>query len=151
MTATVLILGLSCASASAVQLTPIDNAATLKECGACHIAYPPQMLPGRSWQAILDNLARHFGEDASLPKTVQSEIAHYLMSMSADSSPNAEGSVFLRGIASDQTPLRITDTPIWRLIHGDPDQTVFKRPDITSAANCAACHTAASRGEFFGE
>ena len=113
--------------AEAVQLTPIDNAATLKECGACPIAYPPQMLPGRSWKALLGNLANHFGEDASLPKNVASEISHYLMGMSADSPTFNEGSVFMRGIPADQTPLRITDTPIWRMIHGDASQSVFKR------------------------
>ena len=28
---------------------PIDNPVVQKECGACHMAYAPQMLPTRSW------------------------------------------------------------------------------------------------------
>ena len=61
--------GLWCGAggAQAIDLTPIDNAATQKECSACHIAFPPQMLPMRSWQSLLGHLSSHFGEDASLP------------------------------------------------------------------------------------
>jgi hypothetical protein len=138
-------------AASAIDLTPIDHAATLKECGACHVAFPPQMLPMRSWSALVNNLSHHFSEDASLPKNTQAEIARYLMTMSADSPGNAEGRVFLRGLSSGDTPLRIVDTPIWQMIHGDPGQSVFKRPEITSPANCAACHRTAAQGQFYGE
>ena len=138
-------------AASAIELTPIDNAAMLKECGSCHIAFPPQMLPMRSWAALTNNLAKHFGEDASLPKTTQADIAQYLMRTASDSPTNAEGRVFLRGLSSGDTPLRIVDTPVWQMIHGDPGQSVFKRPEITSPANCAACHQGAAQGRFYGE
>jgi hypothetical protein len=47
--------------------------------------------------------------------------------------------------------LRITDTPIWQRIHGDPGQKIFKRADIKSAANCKVCHQTADRGEYFGD
>ena len=137
--------------AQAISLTPIEDAATQKECSACHIAYPPQMLPMRSWQALLGNLSKHFGEDATLPKTTAAGIARYLMSMAADSPSDAEGRVFLRGLAAGDTPLRIDATPIWQMIHGDPGQSVFKRSDITSSANCAACHQGAAQGQFYGE
>ena len=137
--------------AEGLQLTPVDNAATLKECGACHLAFPPQMLPERSWKALMDGLSSHFGEDASLPKDIQSNISNYLMAMSADSLTNDEGRVFMRGISSDQTPLRITDTPIWGRIHDEINPDVFKRPKIKSAANCAACHLMADRGVFSEE
>ena len=40
---------------------PIEHAATLKECGACHLAFPPQMLPARSWKKLMGDLANHFG------------------------------------------------------------------------------------------
>jgi len=139
------------APAQAISLSPIEDAATQKECGACHIAYPPQMLPMRSWQALLDHLSSHFGEDASLPKSTAAGIARYLASMAADSPSDAEGRVFLRGLGPGETPLRIDATPIWQMIHGDPGQSVFKRPEITSSANCAACHDGAAQGQFWGE
>jgi cytochrome c551/c552 len=148
-----LILALDLSSGAAfaegTRLTPVDNAATVKECGGCHLVFPPQMLPMRSWKAITDNLAGHFGEDASLPQNVQAEIADYLMSKSADTPGNKEGNRYLRGIATDQTPLRITETPAWLRKHDEINPNAFKRPEIKSAANCVACHKTADRGEFF--
>ena len=44
---------------------PIKDAVVLKECGACHMAFQPQMLPKRSWGKIMSELPNHFGEDAS--------------------------------------------------------------------------------------
>ena len=142
---------LSAGAAQAIQLTPINNAATLKECSACHIAFPPQMLPMRSWQALMSHLDKHFGEDASLPKNTVQDIARYLTSMAADSPTHNEGRVFLRNLPQSETPLRIVDTPIWQMIHGSPANPVFKRPDITSPANCGACHQGAAQGQFWGE
>src|SRR5690606_37122372 len=37
-----------------------------EECGACHLPYPPGLLPAASWQRIMQDLAHHFGTDASL-------------------------------------------------------------------------------------
>ena len=37
-----------------------------QECAACHIAYPPRMLPAESWRRVLNGLPNHFGTDASL-------------------------------------------------------------------------------------
>jgi hypothetical protein len=38
----------------------------LKECAACHIAYPARALPAVSWQSLMGTLNKHFGNDASL-------------------------------------------------------------------------------------
>ena len=40
--------------------------AYVQECGSCHAAYPPGMLPARSWQRVMGGLDRHYGSDASL-------------------------------------------------------------------------------------
>jgi hypothetical protein len=37
-----------------------------KGCGSCHMAFPPQMLPARSWTAIMDGLDKHLGENVVL-------------------------------------------------------------------------------------
>ncbi len=42
-----------------VRLPPIEHPATLKECGECHLAFPPQMLPARSWDKLMGDLASH--------------------------------------------------------------------------------------------
>ena len=48
-----------------------------QECSACHLAYPPGMLPAASWQRLLSGLPRHFGTDASLdPATLKAALKH---------------------------------------------------------------------------
>ena len=37
-----------------------------QECAACHLAYPPGMLPAPSWKRIMGGLEHHYGTDASL-------------------------------------------------------------------------------------
>jgi len=112
-----------------------------KQCGACHMAYPPVFLPARSWQAITGDLRHHFGEDASLDKATTKAIAEYLMANAADRAPGAPASL-LRGIGADEAPLRITDTPFWRSIHGNIPDSVFARPEVKTRSNCLGCHVA---------
>jgi mono/diheme cytochrome c family protein len=112
-----------------------------KECGACHMAYPPVFLPARSWQAITDDLANHFGEDASLDPATTKAIADYLTANAADTSPGAPAAQILSGIRSTDLPLRITDMPFWRRIHGEVPSSDFTSPQVKTKSNCLACHT----------
>ena len=49
-----------------------------QECAACHIAYPPGMLPAASWQRTMSTLQRHYGTDASLDPATTQELATWL-------------------------------------------------------------------------
>ena len=110
-----------------------------KQCGACHMAYPPVFLPARSWKAITSDLAHHFGEDASLDKATTKIIADYLMANAADRAPGAPAGV-LRGIGPDDVPLRIIDTPFWNSVHRNIPAAVLARPEIKTKSNCLGCH-----------
>ena len=37
-----------------------------RECSDCHLAYPPRLLPARSWAKVLAGQRDHFGEDLAL-------------------------------------------------------------------------------------
>ncbi|MFA7501347.1 MAG: cytochrome C, partial [Sulfurimonas sp.] len=50
----------------------------VKECGACHFAYQPGLLPSNAWQKMMSNLENHFGSDASLAKEDFDSISKYL-------------------------------------------------------------------------
>lgn len=134
-----------------LRLPPIEHAATLKECGACHLAFPPQMLPARSWEKIMAGLADHFGEDASLADDVRTDIADYLAANAADAPATQGGKRFLRGIAADAAPLRITETPYWQRAHDEIAASRYASAQVKSRANCIACHKTADKGEFFEE
>ena len=126
---------------------PIDNPVVQKECGACHMAYAPQMLPTRSWQAIMGNLGDHFGENASLPASDGTTILAYLVAHAGDAPSTANGRRFMRGIPADATPLRITDTRFWKRGHSEISTASFGAPNVKSKANCVACHSGAAAGQ----
>ncbi len=129
-------------------LPPVDHPATLKECGDCHIPFQPQMLPMRSWRAIMSNLANHFGDNATLPEKTRADIEAYLVANAADAPGDVLGKPFLRGTPAGATPLRITDTSYWKYAHGEVSDAAFADPNIKKRSNCAACHRNAKRGQF---
>jgi diheme cytochrome c len=108
------------------------------ECGSCHIAYPPQLLPAESWRRLMSGLDRHFGTDASIDPAAAAEIGAFLERHSG-SGRRARG-------AGDG--LRITETAWFAHEHDEVSPAVWTRPAVKSAANCAACHTAADQGDF---
>ena len=57
-----------------------SNTTYRSECGSCHIAYPPQLLPKESWQALMAGLPTHFGSDASVDAKTAKQIESYLAS-----------------------------------------------------------------------
>jgi len=147
--AAALLLGLTPALGEGRRLV-VDHEATAKECGACHMAFPAQMLPARSWTALMGDLANHFGENAQLDAKVATDISTYLVANAADA-PASRKSPWLRGIKPDQTPLRITETPVWIRMHSEEvSPAAFTNPKVGSKANCKACHTAADKG-YYGD
>ena len=68
-----------------------------QECSACHVAYPPGMLPAASWQRVMGNLQNHYGTDASLDAATIQELSGWLKAQSANTkAPSAAASVRLR-------------------------------------------------------
>jgi hypothetical protein len=124
------------------------QAAVTKECGACHMVFPPQLLPARSWVALMDGLSNHFGESASLDDATTSDIKGYLVAHAADA--GGGGRHALRGLAASDTPLRITETPSWIREHNSREvpPSAFADPKVKSKANCVACHAKAAQGVF---
>jgi hypothetical protein len=113
---------------------------TQKECSACHMAFPPQLLPARSWIALLDGLNNHFGENASLDAATAATIKIFLVANSAGS-PSARNSPWLRGLDAADTPLRITETPFWIAVHKrEVPDTAYADPKVKTKSNCLACH-----------
>ena len=111
-----------------------------QECAACHIAYPPGMLPAASWQGLMGSLERHYGTDASLDAASVREIAQWL---------DRHAGTYQRVV---ETPPdhRITRSA-WFLRKHRADEVppeLWRHPAVKSAANCAACHTQAAQGRF---
>ena len=131
------------------RVAPVTDPVVKKECGSCHMVFPPEFLPKRSWQRIVDTLSDHFGENASLGPVQRKAVLDYLLGNAADS-PKAgrEGRKFAQSIAAGQTPLRITDTPRWVKEHREVRADKWKDPNVKSKANCLACHKGAEQGVY---
>jgi hypothetical protein len=109
-----------------------------QECAACHVAYPPGLLPAPSWQRLLAHLPQHFGSDASLDPATVKQLSEWLTANAAPA-----------GRAVEAPPQdRITRSTWFVREHREVPAQAWQRPSIRSAANCAACHTQANEGVF---
>lgn len=109
-----------------------------QECGACHVAYPPGMLPAASWQRLMDNLPRHFGSDASLDAATARQVAAYLA---------ANAGTFKR-VREAPPQDRITRSTWFVRKHDEVPAAAWRSPAVKSPANCNACHAQANEGDF---
>ena len=129
-------------------LGPVTNSVYLKECGACHFAFQPQLLPKRSWEKIMGSLEDHFGDSATLDEATRSGILDYLVKNSADKSSSKVSGKLRASIGKSEAPIRITDTGYFKRKHDEVRAAVFKRKSIGTASNCVACHLTAEKGDF---
>lgn len=127
------------------------EAALTKECGACHMVFPPSLLPARSWSAVMAGLKDHFGENATLDAATTKQILDLLTEGAADG-PSGNRHA-LRGLSADQTPLRITEMPSWLREHGKGrvSTAALAKAKAKSASDCVACHAGAAKGQFEDE
>jgi nitrate/TMAO reductase-like tetraheme cytochrome c subunit len=109
-----------------------------QECAACHVAYPPTLMPAASWARIMGNLSKHFGTDASLDEAKGKELSGWLA---------AHAGTYKR--VSEEPPQdRITRTAWFVRKHNEVSAAAWKLPAVKSAANCGACHTSADKGDY---
>lgn len=109
-----------------------------QECAACHVAYPPGMLPSGSWTRLMANLPQHYGTDASLDPAAVKELGTWL---------NAHAGTYKR-VREAPPQDRITRSAWFIRKHDEVSAATWKLPAVKSAANCAACHTRADKGDF---
>jgi cytochrome b len=125
-----------------------DNAQWREECGSCHLAFHPNLLPTRSWQKLMAGQAQHFGVDLALDAPTTAALLAFLVNNAAENSPTEAAWKIDRSIAADQTPLRITDTQYWLEKHGGIAPADWLKSTVKTRANCAACHLDAEAGTY---
>jgi cytochrome b len=116
-----------------------------KECGSCHLAYAPSLLPMRSWDRMFAEQEKHFGEDLSL-----SHGAIKALNDEAQASAPATWAErkLVDSIPQADAPLRISEAPFWVHVHHDLPASAFKAPVSTGRHDCEACHVDAASGIF---
>ena len=130
---------LGAAHADGGRMMPRDvPKAYIAECAACHTAYAPGLLPARSWQRIMSGLDKHYGTDASLDDATVKQLSTWLQ---------ANAGTYKR-VVEEPPQDRLTRSAWFERKHHDIPASVWKHASIKRAANCAACHTGADRGDF---
>jgi hypothetical protein len=116
------------------------------ECGSCHLAYPPQLLPTESWGRMMGSLGDHFGENAELDEQTAQQIADFLVRTSRP--VDGQYRRMLRNLEA-QAPLRITELPYFRHEHDEiPSRLIQGNDKVGSLSQCNACHRGAEKGWF---
>ena len=134
------------ASAGQAAAPATSPAATFKEeCSACHIPYPPRLLPADSWRALMAGLPSHFGVNASLDAPTATVIERFL---TANASMRPVRSSSREAQAGAGPVLRITETSWFLKEHREMPARRWTSPEVKSKANCSACHVGAERGSF---
>ncbi len=117
-----------------------------KECGSCHLAYPPSLAGAATWSAVMADLANHFGENASLDISTTTQLENWLQANSAEHWDTRAANAFR--IANPADPQRITATASWVRLHQDVPDAVFKSAKVGGKSSCSACHRDAAIGRF---
>nr|WP_315463398.1 diheme cytochrome c [uncultured Rhodoferax sp.] len=123
-------------SDSPQRVTPLPK--YQQECAACHLAYPPGMLPAASWKRLMGSLDKHYGTDAALDEASVREISVWL---------HTHAGTYKR-VTEEPPQDRITRSPWFVREHRELDPQIWKQAVVKSAANCAACHSGADKGSF---
>jgi len=128
-------------------LTPVSNPTYKDNCGACHFAYQPELLPYVSWKRILETPNDHFGESFDLDPGTKNAISSYLEPNASERS-KAKVAVKIMKSLRNSVPLRITEVPYIKDKHHRISAEIIKRDSIGSLSNCLACHRRAEEGIY---
>ncbi len=125
-----------------------DNELWREECGACHLAFHPSLLPARSWRLTMEEQASHFGEDLFLEQDAIDEITAFLTANASEQALTEAAWKIGRSIPETEMPRRITDTRYWMEKHSGIPEQVWRDPKVNGRVNCASCHLDAEEGTF---
>ena len=116
-----------------------------KECGSCHLAYAPAMLPIASWQRTVDEQEKHFGEDLGLTEAMSARLLAHAKSAAA---PSWGAWKLASSVPAGEAPLEVSATPFWKSAHASLPESAFRPPVSAGKHECEACHRDAGSGKF---
>ena len=126
------------------------NATYEKECGSCHFAYSPGLLPARSWELHMERLEKHFGESVVLPAATRETVRKYLVDNAADRSPFEGSKLVMARVDPTTTPYRFQELALFREMHRIVLEVINRKSKVKvrTLTNCNACHQFAAEGSF---
>jgi len=125
-----------------------DNETWKTECGDCHLAFHPVLLPARSWKRIMTEQEEHFEEALGLDNETLLEITQFLVTNASESGLTEVAHKITDSIPPGEVPLRITETAYWKSKHEEIEKKYWENELVGSNINCSACHYDAEQGWF---
>ena len=124
------------------------NDVWLEECGDCHAAYHPSLLPARSWVSLLQGQNDHFGDELDLDDDTINVLMHFATNNAAEKTETEAAWKINKSTPADSIPLRITETVYWVSKHEEISELTWKNKEVKSKGNCSACHMDADKSTF---
>jgi hypothetical protein len=113
------------------------------------MAYPPWLLPERSWRAVMGSLADHFGDNAELDAQTRANLETFLERHAADGAGGRHALRVLRSTSGSESVLRISETDYFRGQHHEIRLNMVEgNPEVGSFSRCEVCHANADQGSF---
>ena len=138
-------------SSGKTDVAPVNNQLYIKECGSCHFAYQPGLLPSNAWNKMMGNLENHFNSDATLSAENLQTLSKYLNDNSAEKNMQYKRSNrIVSSLAKNQIPDSISTTPYMIKKHEDIKKNLISQNEVKGLFNCIACHKTADKG-IYGE
>lgn len=125
-----------------------DNAQWRDECGSCHLAFHPSLLPSRSWRRLMAEQQQHFGADLAFDAPTTSALLAFMTENAAERHQTEPAYKIEQSLPPEAVPLRITETPYWVKKHSEIADADWQSKEVKSKSNCAACHLDAEAGTF---
>ena len=144
-----IVLSALISSLFAQDVAPVNNQLYIKECGSCHFAYQPGLLPSNAWNKMMGNLENHFNSDATLSAEDLQTLSKYLNDNSAEKNMQYKRSNrIVSSIPMGQIPDSISTTPYMIKKHSEIKKSLITQPEVKGLFNCIACHKTADKGDY---
>lgn len=104
----------------------------VENCGSCHIALPPEILPSETWRRLLLEPQQHYGQQLKpLIGPTLLVMWEYLRTFSR---PQAK---------KEQIPYRVSESRFFKALHPR-----VKFPEKVSLGSCVSCHTGVAQSNY---
>lgn len=104
----------------------------LKNCGSCHIALPPQVMPSETWRQLLLDLDQHYGQKL---ESIFSPSLLMMWNYLRD---------FSRPLKEEEAiPYRVKESRYFKALHPRVDF-----PEPARLTTCVSCHPGASEYDY---
>jgi hypothetical protein len=133
------------------EVKPVTDKQYQDECGECHFAYQPGLLPAKSWDKLLNAEAMrdHFGDNAEMDQDTLRAIHAYAVENAADKSWYKRSRKIAAETSEGIAPLRITELRYIKRKHQDiPEKMTKGNKGVKSLSYCDKCHTQADEGVY---